>query len=226
MRAALTPDYALGCKRILISSDYLPALSRPNVSLQTTAVARVRPRSVVGADGTEHPADTIILGTGFHVTDQPIAERVTGRDGRTLAEHWQGSPTAYDTVTVSGFPNFFLVLGPNSGLGHTSVVIMAEAAIDHLVAAVRHLRTTGAAALEPRPAAQAAFVREVDRRMRGSVWTAGGCRSWYLDRTGRNSTLWPGFTLPFRRRLRTLRPDDYLLTPRRSPGTSPQDVPA
>jgi cation diffusion facilitator CzcD-associated flavoprotein CzcO len=222
MRAALTPDYALGCKRILISSDYLPALSRPNVSLQTTAVARVRPRSVVGADGSEHPADTIILGTGFHVTDQPIAERVAGRDGRTLAEHWQGSPTAYDTVTVSGFPNFFLVLGPNSGLGHTSVVIMAEAAIDHLVAAVRHLRVTGAAALEPSPAAQAAFVREVDRRMRGSVWTAGGCRSWYLDRTGRNSTLWPGFTPPFRRRLRTLRPEDYLLTPR----TTPDPVPA
>ncbi len=149
LRAALTPDYALGCKRILISSDYLPTLSRPNVAVQTTAVASVRARSVVGADGSEHPADTIILGTGFHVTDQPIADRLVGRDGRTLAEHWQGSPQAYDTVTVAGFPNLFFVLGPNSGLGHTSVVFMAEAAIEHLVAAVRHLTRTGAAALEP-----------------------------------------------------------------------------
>ena len=215
LRARLTPDYAMGCKRILISSDYLPSLSRDNVRLETQEVVRVLPQAVVGADGTEHAVDTIVLGTGFHVTDQPIADRVVGRDGRTLAEHWQGSPQAYDTVTVSGFPNFFLVLGPNSGLGHNSVVVMAEAAISHLVAALGHLRRTGAAALEPSPAAQSAFVREVDRRMRGSVWTAGGCRSWYLDRTGRNSTLWPGFTIPFRRRLRALVADDYLLTPRK-----------
>jgi cation diffusion facilitator CzcD-associated flavoprotein CzcO len=214
LRAALTPDYALGCKRILISSDYLPALQRDNVRLETTPVARVLPHAVVGADGVEHAVDTIILGTGFHVTDQPIADRVVGRDGRTLAEHWDGSPKAYDTVTVHGFPNLFLLLGPNSGLGHSSVVVMVEAGIDHLLAALRHLRASGAAAMEPSADAQARFVREVDRRMKGSVWTAGGCRSWYLDRTGRNSALWPGFTVPFRRRLRRLEPDDYVLTAR------------
>jgi cation diffusion facilitator CzcD-associated flavoprotein CzcO len=216
LRAALTPDYAMGCKRILISSDYLPALSRDNVTLQTSEVVQVLPRAVIGADGSQHEVDTIILGTGFHVTDQPIADRLVGRDGRTLAEHWEGSPKAYDTVTVAGFPNLFLLLGPNSGLGHNSVVVMAEAGIAHLLAALRHLRATGAAALEPTAAAQSAFVSEVDRRMRGSVWTAGGCKSWYLDRTGRNSTLWPGFTMPFRRRLRTLRPEDYALTPRKA----------
>jgi cation diffusion facilitator CzcD-associated flavoprotein CzcO len=215
LRASLTPDYALGCKRILYSNKYLRAVQRDNVQLETTAVARVLPNGVVGADGVEHEVDTIILGTGFHVTDQPIADRVVGRDGRTLADHWQGSPRAYDTVTVHGFPNFFLLLGPNSGLGHSSVVVMAEAGIDHLLAAMEHLRSTGAAALEPSPEAQSAFVREVDRRMAGSVWTSGGCRSWYLDATGRNSTLWPGFTMPFRRRLRTLQPKDYLLTARR-----------
>ena len=107
------------------------------------------------------------------------------------------------------------MLGPSSGQGHTSAVVMAEAGIEHLLAAMEHLRSTGAAALEPSPEAQSAFVREVDRRMAGSVWTSGGCRSWYLDATGRNSTLWPGFTLPFRRRLRTLQPKDYLLTARR-----------
>ncbi|MFL6098402.1 MAG: flavin-containing monooxygenase [Actinomycetales bacterium] len=222
LRAAMTPDYAMGCKRILISSDYFPAIQRDNVRLATTAVAEVRPHSVVGADGAEHPVDTIILGTGFHVTDQPIADRVTGRGGRLLADHWAGSPKAYDTVTVHGFPNFFLVLGPNSGTGHTSVVLMAEAEIEHLLAALRHLRATGADALEPTEQAEAAFVREVDRRMSGSVWTAGGCRSWYLDVTGRNSALWPGFTTPFRRRLRTLRPGDYRLTVR----SQAADVPA
>lgn len=214
LRAAMTPDYAMGCKRILISSDYLPAVQRDNVRLETTAVDRVLPDAVVGADGVEHPVDTIILGTGFHVTDQPIADRLTGRDGRTLAEHWAGSPHAYGTVTKHGFPNLFLVLGPNSGTGHTSVVLMAEAQVEHLLAALRHLRATGAAALEPTATAEAAFVGEVDRRMRGTVWTAGGCRSWYLDRTGRNSALWPGFTAPLRRRLRTVRPADYELTVR------------
>jgi cation diffusion facilitator CzcD-associated flavoprotein CzcO len=214
LRTALTPDYTLGCKRILYSGDYLPAIQRDNVRVETTAVERVLPHAVVGADGVEHGVDTIILGTGFHVTDQPIADRIVGRDGETLAAHWKGSPQAYDTVTVHGFPNLFLILGPNSGLGHTSVVIMAEAGISHLLAAMAHLRATGAAAMEPSSAAQTRFVAEVDRRMKGTVWTAGGCRSWYLDRTGRNSTLWPGFTLPFRRRLRTLRADDYVLTTR------------
>jgi cation diffusion facilitator CzcD-associated flavoprotein CzcO len=216
LRAALTPDYTLGCKRILYSGDYLPAIQHDNVRVEPTAVARVLPHAVVGADGVEHPVDTIILGTGFHVTDQPIADRLVGREGRTLAEQWKGSPRAYETVTVHGFPNLFLILGPNSGLGHTSVVIMAEAGISHLLAALAHLRVTGAAALEPSVPAQAAFVGEVDRRMRGTVWSTGGCHSWYLDETGRNSTLWPGFTIPFRRRLRTLRPEDYLLTPRKA----------
>ncbi len=215
LRTALTPDYTLGCKRILYSADYLPAIQSDNVRVETTAVARVLPHAVVGADGVEHPVDTIILGTGFHVTDQPIADRIVGRDGRTLAEHWKGSPQAYNTVTVNGFPNLFLLVGPNSGQGHTSVVIMAEAGIAHLLAALAHLRATGSAALEPSAAAQAAFVREVDRRMQSTVWSVGGCRSWYLDETGRNSTLWPGFTMPFRRRLRTLEPADYVLTPRR-----------
>jgi cation diffusion facilitator CzcD-associated flavoprotein CzcO len=211
LRARLTPDYDIGCKRILISSDYLPALARDNVSVETCAVTEVRPHAVVGADGREHPVDTIILGTGFHVTDQPIADRIVGRDGQRLADVWRGSPKAYDTVSVHGFPNLFLLLGPNSGLGHTSVVVMIEAGIEHVLAALRHLRAHGAAAMEPTAVAQAAFVREVDRRMKGSVWTSGGCRSWYLDGTGRNSALWPGSTTPFRRRLRDIKATDYQL---------------
>ncbi|MET0397386.1 MAG: NAD(P)/FAD-dependent oxidoreductase, partial [Longimicrobiaceae bacterium] len=210
LRARLTPDWTLGCKRVLISSDYLPALARPNVELVTEGIAEVREASIVTADGVERPTDAIVFGTGFRPTDPPLAPHVRGRGGRTLAEAWSGSPRAFLGTTVAGFPNLFMLLGPNTGLGHTSVVYMIEAQIEHLLAALRHMRRSRVAALEPRAEAQAAFAAEVDGRMRGTVWTSGGCRSWYLDATGRNSTLWPDFTWRFRRRAARLDPADYV----------------
>ncbi|HEX8271690.1 MAG TPA: NAD(P)/FAD-dependent oxidoreductase [Longimicrobiaceae bacterium] len=210
LRAKLTPDWTLGCKRVLLSNDYLPALARPNVEVVTDAIAEVRERSVVTADGVERPVDAIVFGTGFRPTDPPLAPRVRGRGRITLTEAWAGSPRAFLGTTVAGFPNLFMLPGPNTGLGHTSVVYMIEAQIEHLLSAVRHMRRHRLAALEPRPEAQAAFVAEVDGRMRGTVWTSGGCRSWYLDATGRNSTLWPDFTWRFRRRAARLDPADYV----------------
>lgn len=209
LRAKLTPDYAVGCKRIIVSDDYLRSLTNPAVSVVTEGIREIRANSVVAADGTERAVDTIILGTGFRVTDMPIAEKIMGRDGRSLAEVWQGSPQAHLGTTVSGFPNLFLILGPNTGLGHNSVVIMIEAQLGYLSRALAHMRRTGASAIEPLPSAQRAWLDEVDRKMAGSVWTAGGCQSWYLDPTGRNSTLWPGTTLAFRRRLSRFRPSEY-----------------
>ncbi len=213
LRARLTPDFTIGCKRVLLSSDYLPALTRPNVEVVTEGIAEVRPSSVVTADGVERPADAIVLATGFRPTDPPLGPHVRGRGGRTLAEAWAGSPKAYLGSTVAGFPNLFLLLGPNTGLGHTSVVYMIESQIEHLAAALRHLDATGAGALEPREEAQATYVAGVDARMRGTVWTSGGCESWYLDATGRNSTLWPDFTFRFRRRAARLDARDYLTIP-------------
>jgi len=210
LRARLTPDYAIGCKRILVSNDYLPALTRPNVELVTAGVAEVREHSVVDREGVERPVDAIIFGTGFRVTDQPMAKHVRGRGGLTLEEAWGGSPRAHLGTTVNGFPNLFILMGPNTGLGHTSVVYMIEAQIEHLLGALDYMKRRGLAALEPRPEAQAAYVAEVDRRMAGTVWTAGGCASWYLDRTGRNSTLWPDFTWRFRRRVARLDPAEYV----------------
>nr|BFE66388.1 NAD(P)/FAD-dependent oxidoreductase [Dactylosporangium thailandense] len=201
LRARLTPDYRMGCKRVLKSDDYYPALVRDNVEVVTDAIAEVRPHAVVTRDGTEHPADVIVFGTGFRVSDLPIAERIRGRDGRSLAEHWQGSPQAFRGTTVAGFPNLFLLLGPNTGLGHNSVVLMIEAQIAYVLAALRTLDRRGIRALEPRPEAQARFVARVDRRMAGTVW-ATGCHSWYLDSTGRNSTLWPGSTWGYRLKMR------------------------
>jgi len=210
LRARLTPDYTMGCKRVLLSDDYLPALTRENVELVTDPIAAVRPEGIVTRDGTLRAVDTIVFGTGFRVTDLPIAERIAGRDGVRLADRWDGSPRAHLGTTVAGFPNLFLLLGPNTGLGHSSVVFMIESQIAHLLAALRHLDAHGAASLEPRAEAQARFVAEVEAAMRGTVWTAG-CRSWYLDRRGRNSTLWPGFTWAFRRRLARLDPAEYRL---------------
>ncbi|MBL8056243.1 MAG: NAD(P)/FAD-dependent oxidoreductase [Anaerolineales bacterium] len=209
LRARLTPRYTIGCKRILLSNTYYPALIQPNVAVITAGVAEVRPRSIVDGSGAEWPAEALIFGTGFRVTEFPFARRVRGRAGRTLAEVWAGSPQAHLGTTVAGFPNLFLLQGPNTGLGHTSVLLMLEAQLDHLLGALRYLEAAGAAAVEPRAEAQAAFVRAVDERMRGTVWVAGGCRSWYLDATGRNSTLWPGSTWSFRRRVARFNPREY-----------------
>ncbi|MBA3767437.1 MAG: NAD(P)/FAD-dependent oxidoreductase [Acidobacteria bacterium] len=212
LRAKLPPDYTIGCKRILISNDYLPALTRPNVELVTDGIAKVREHSIITRDGTERQADAIIFGTGFHVTDLPFAKHIRGKNGQTLSEIWAGSPVAHAGTTVVGFPNLFLLQGPNTGLGHTSVILMLEAQIEHVLSAVRYMQLHSVAAMEPRPEAQAAYVADIDRRMRGTVWTLGGCLSWYLDATGRNSSLWPRPTWRFRRRVSQLVPGEYLLT--------------
>jgi cation diffusion facilitator CzcD-associated flavoprotein CzcO len=226
LRARLTPDYTLGCKRVLLSNDYLPALTRPNVELVTAAIREVRPHGILTDDGVEHPADTIIFGTGFHATDPPVAELVRGRDGRTLAEAWAGSPKAHLGVAVAGFPNLFLLLGPNTGLGSTSVVLMIEAQVEYLLRALAFMRAAGVATVEPRPEAQEAFVAEVDGRLRPTVWSAGGCASWYIDRTGRIAALWPGLTWTYRRRLRRFDPDLHLTEPDRPPRPTGGPAPA
>ena len=209
LRAKLTPRYTMGCKRILLTNDYLPALTRPNVEVITAGVREVRERSIVDGDGVERDVDAIIYATGFRPTDPPLAATTVGREGRTLSEAWEGSPKAYMGTTVAGFPNFFMLLGPNTGLGHSSVVYMIEAQIEHVLKVLRHMERRGLSAIEPREEAQRAFVARVDGRMRGTVWTAGGCSSWYLDPTGRNSTLWPDFSWRFRQRVSRLRARDY-----------------
>ncbi|GII24465.1 flavin-containing monooxygenase [Planosporangium mesophilum] len=209
LRAKLTPRYTMGCKRVLLSNDYYPALTRDNVEVVTDGIAEVRPNGVVTRDGTLHEVDTIIFGTGFHVTDPPIARSIRGSDGRTLEQAWQGSMRAHQGVAVNGFPNLFLLLGPNTGLGHSSVVFMIECQITYLLGALRHLDRSGARAIEPTPEAQRAFVSDVDRKMTGTVWSSGGCRSWYLDATGRNSTLWPGYTWSYWLRTRRFDPAPY-----------------
>jgi cation diffusion facilitator CzcD-associated flavoprotein CzcO len=209
LRRKLTPDYAPGCKRILLSRRFYPAIQRPNVDLVTEAVREVRGRSVITASGAEHEVDTIIFGTGFHVTDIPIAKQIRGLDGRTLQDTWAGSPQAHRGTAVTGFPNLFLLLGPNTGLGHTSVVLMAEAQVDYVVGALREMDRRHVPALNVQARAQAAWNERVQRAMKGTVWTAGGCASWYLDRNGLNTTLWPGFAFRYRRLMRRFDSRNY-----------------
>ncbi len=202
LRAKLTPDYTIGCKRILQSNDYYPALETPNTELVTDGITEIRQSSIVTAGGSEHEVDTIVLGTGFHVTDFPFAECVVGRDGRKLSEHWIDGLEAYRSTTVKGFPNLFIVPGPNTGLGHTSVLVMIEAQIGYVIDALRKMDRYGLETVEVRPEVQAAYNKEIQRRLEGTVWNSGGCVSWYLDKNGKNTTLWPRTTWRFTRQMR------------------------
>ncbi|MGW7261983.1 flavin-containing monooxygenase [Streptomyces sp. NPDC054842] len=199
LRAKLTPDYRIGCKRILLSNTYYPALARPNVDVVASGLARIEGSTLVAADGTTTEADAIVFGTGFHVTDMPIAERVVGADGRTLADTWKDGMQSLRGATAAGFPNWMTIIGPNTGLGNSSMILMIESQLNYLADYVRQLDVLGGrVALDARPAAVDAWNHRVQERMRRTVWNTGGCNSWYLDANGRNTTIWPGTTTEFR----------------------------
>jgi cyclohexanone monooxygenase len=204
LRAALTPGYVLGCKRVLLSNEYYPALTQPNVEVLATGVRALRGNVVIGSDDREREVDTIILSTGFHVSDPPIAARIRGTDGRSLAEIWSGSPEAYRGTTITGFPNLFFVLGPNLAIGHNSAFIIIEAQLDYVLSALTAMRRLGLGRVEVRADAQEAYNAEVQRDLQGTVWNTGGCSSYYLDANGRNSIGFPWSTMRMRGLLREI----------------------
>ncbi|WP_336321389.1 NAD(P)/FAD-dependent oxidoreductase [Streptomyces lavendofoliae] len=217
LRARLTPSYRIGCKRILLSSEYYPALAKPNVDVVASGLAEVRGSTVVAADGTETEVDAIIFGTGFRVTDMPIAERVVGADGITLAEAWKDGMESLRGATAAGFPNWMTIIGPNTGLGNSSMILMIESQLNYMADYLRQLDGLGdRAALAARPSAVAAWNRRVQARMERTVWKAGGCDSWYLDANGRNTTLWPGTTSEFRRATKAVDLSEYEVVRARS----------
>jgi len=199
LRAKLTPDYALGCKRVLLTNDWLQALTRPNVDVVTSGISEVREHSIVDGEGIERPVDAIIYGTGFRIQDLVPRGLVTGRGGADLIDGWARGPEAYKGTTFAGFPNLFWLLGPNTGLGHNSVVYMIESQIHYVVEAMRTMRDRDLVELEVEREAQQRFNVGLERRGGHTVWTQGGCRSYYLNpATGRNFAIWPGFTFTFR----------------------------
>ena len=225
LRDKLTPDYAIGCKRVLVSNDYYPALTQPNVSLVTTGVTEVRPSGVVDGDGVEHEVDVIVYGTGFRVMDIPVAHCLTGREGRTLAEEWAKSGAeAHRGTTVAGFPNLFLLLGPNTALGHSSVVFMIETQIAYVMHALRAMEAYDAGALEVRREAQERFNAELQAQLDETVWNRGGCRAWYRDANGRNFTLWPTHTFTFARQMSRFDAEAYELRGRAPAAPAAQEI--
>jgi cation diffusion facilitator CzcD-associated flavoprotein CzcO len=222
LRKALTPDYTIGCKRILISNDYFPAVAAPNAELVTAGIAEVRPHSIVATDGVERPTDTIVLATGFHVTDLPIAARIRGRNGRSLADVWSDGMVSNRSAAVAGFPNMFLLVGPNVGVGHTSMVYMIESQVSYVDDALQTMDREGLEVIETTPEAQEAWRSLIAEKSAGTVWLAGGCASWYLDEHGHNTTLWPDFTFRFRKLTKKLDRDNYVGTPAGAPHQTPE----
>ncbi len=215
LREKVTPHFQMGCKRILISNDYYPTLDRDDVDLVTDRISKVTAGSVVTEDGVEREVDVLVVATGFHTTDLPIADRITGSHGETLAAQWaREGMSAYKGATVHGFPNLFFIVGPNTGLGHSSMVFMIESQIAYLTDALTQMDRRGIATVEPRREAQRAWNDDIQRRMERTVWSAGGCSSWYLDEHGRNVTLWPRTTFTFRRLTARFDLERYRITAR------------
>lgn len=209
LRAGLVPDYPMGCKRILLSSDYLETMVRPNVELVTAEVAEIAPDGVVTADGRKRAVDAIVLGTGFEANDFLAPMRITGLGARELNEAWRGGAEAYLGITVAGFPNLYILYGPNTNLGANSIVYMLESQIAYVFDGLLALTRTGARYLDVRDEVQRAFSAELQERLEGSVWQAG-CHSWYLNEEGRNTNNWPGMTFEYRRRTRRFELADYV----------------
>ncbi len=227
LRAALMPDYELGCKRAVFSDDYYPAIASGAIALEPSALIQVRPpvgpvdtavgdgadpttaAVLVAASGREHEVDAIVLATGFHSTRQPYAALVHGVGGESLAEHWADGMTSVASTMVAGFPDLFVLDGPNASLGHNSSVLMIEAQLDYLLAALAHRDRSGRS-LAPSIAAEATYTRAIDEAAASTVWLTGGCRSWYVDEaSGRLTLLWPDTVHAFRERGAAFRPADF-----------------
>ncbi|CAN5163786.1 NAD(P)/FAD-dependent oxidoreductase [soil metagenome] len=208
IRGLLTPDYEIGCKRVLISNDYYPAFSLPNVRLERSALAGIDSSALITANGARHEVDVAVLATGFHSAEQPYAALVHGRAGLSLAEHWADGMTAHASTVVHGFPNLFIINGPNGGVGHNSAIYLIESQLDYVLGALQFAGEHGV--LEVSEAAETEYSARIGELSEGTVWTAGGCQSWYLDPwNGRLTLLWPDFAHAFRAANGRFDPESY-----------------
>jgi cation diffusion facilitator CzcD-associated flavoprotein CzcO len=209
LRARLRPDYPIGCKRVLLSSDFYPALSLPQTELVDTPIRRIEREGIRLADGRLLELDVIIHATGFRPMDVLSEVDIEGRDGHRLRDDWAVRPHAHLGIGVHGYPNLFFLLGPNTALGHNSVLYMIESQVRHVMAALRERERRGVRGIEPHAEAQFEFIRRLDERFPGTAW-AGGCRSWYLDAAGRNIALWVGSARAYRSLAGRLRPGEFI----------------
>lgn len=216
LRARLTPDYPAGCKRVLLSNDYYPTLARDDVELVTDPIAAVTSAGIVTADGVERRTDAIVFGTGFDVSRNLTRIKIVGPDGTALHDRWERDGIgAHLGITVAGFPNLFLLVGPNTGLGHSSMIFMIERQVGYVLQALRAMAIRRADSIAVRERTQRRFVDRVQARLSGSVWN--GCQSWYLDESGRNVTIWPYFSWHYWLATRRLRTRDFVFARARRP---------
>lgn len=211
MRRQLTPDFSAGCKRLLMTSDYYPALQADNCTLVTWPIARLSPKGIRTVEGIEHQFDAIVFATGFDVSKAGTPFPVTGLDGRDLASEWSGGAYAYRSVAVSGYPNLYFTFGPNSGPGHNSALVYMEAQIDYIVGAIAKLLRFNWKSLNVRPEVQARHNQEIQRRLQSTTWNSG-CQSWYLTDDGFNATMFPGFATQYVNQLKEVDLHDYTIT--------------
>ena len=218
LRAKVTPSFEFGCKRLMISNDWYPALNQPNVQVETAAITEIRSHSILTADGVEHPVDAIVLATGYHTNDPPAAQIFQGRDGRTLADTWGDSPRAYRGLTTVNFPNLFRIGGPGTATGHISHILAIESGTRYVIDALKTMQAEKVAAVEVTERSQAEYARWLREHVKDTVWATGGCTSWYLDRGGQPSIAWPCSAWRYRRITRRFDPAAYDLTPRTTAG--------
>jgi cation diffusion facilitator CzcD-associated flavoprotein CzcO len=215
LRRKLTPDYEIGCKRVLVSNDYYPALTRDHVTVEDSALASLTSTGAVSAAGRSYDLDCLVLATGFEATEPRIAPLIRGADDRTLAEHWSSGMHSVDSATVPGFPNLFLLDGPNTGLGHNSAIFIIEAQLDYVLDALAYARDHDLVSFDPLTSAAEEYAEALAQRSDGMVWLSGSCRNWYVDpRNGRLTVVWPDFAHAFRDHNAQFAPERYQLTAR------------
>ncbi len=200
LRGKVTPTYTVGCKRVLLSNNYYPALNRKNVDVITEGIDQITETGVQTKDGNLRAADVIIFATGFYAADGVVVYDIKGRNGIDLNEAWKNGAEAYLGTSISGFPNLFLIVGPNTGLGHSSMIIMIEAQIHYIMEALKDEQTKTATYIDVKKEVQKVYNDELQEQLKHTVWQTGGCQSWYQDKNGKNVTLWPGYTFTFRKR--------------------------
>lgn len=216
LRAKLTPTYAPGCKRLLLSNDYYPAMAADVTTVEASALASVDGSTLTAASGNTYDVDVLIFATGFEATEPPFAEHIFDGAGKPMSQHWETGMQALDSTSVTGFPNLFVINGPNTSLGHNSIVYIIEAQVEYILGAMDYATAHGAdghaAVLEPRKDAEDAYVERITKDSRGTVWIDGSCDSWYVDsRSGRLTLIWPDFGHAFRNENSEFKPENYAL---------------
>ena len=209
LRQKLTPQFVLGCKRVLLSNEYYPALMQRNVEVITDGIRQINEVGILTSDGIQHNADAIIFATGFQAAEGVLRFAVKGKGGLDLNEAWRDGAEAYLGTSISGFPNMFIVVGPNTGLGHSSMIIMIEAQVHYIMEALKTMQARQARSTDVKKEVEQKYNEEIQAKLSRSVWQSGGCVSWYQTQSGKNVTLWPGFTFTFMNRTKHFEPEKY-----------------